>query len=117
MFEYINLGFVIFSVIFIFLSMGIFVLTADEKDDESKSSHKSAAFAIVVASVAPFLYSIYTKSVIDKNIKLFKANQELICSNFLDTHLVSIDGGWSVNNDSFLKDSLLIIADRCSKGE
>ena len=114
MFEYINMGVVILSGIFIFLSIGPYILTVDKTDVESKKSHRSNGFTILVALMAPFLFSAYTKSHVVENIKLFQENRTLKCSSYFDKHMVSLESGWSVYDDGFLKDSLLIRADRCS---
>jgi len=114
MFEYINMAVVILSGIFIFLSIGPYILTVDKTDVESNKSHRSNGFTILVVLMAPLLLSAYTKSNVDENIKLFQENKTLKCSSYFDKQLVSLESGWSIYNDGFLKDSLLIRANKYS---
>ena len=118
MFEYINMGVVILSaIIFILFALSHALELSEQKksdDASNKKSNRLTTLTIVAALMAPFIDSAITKHSITKNIQLFKTNKELKCSNTLNNYLVSTQSGWSLREDSFLKDSLLIRGDRCS---
>ena len=116
MFEYINMGVVILSVIIFLLYISSDALESiqSEGDEKEHKSKKFTIFMILGSLMAPFLVSGYTTSLVNGNIESFKSDKELKCSTTFDKYLVSAKGGWSLKDDSFLKDSLLIRADKCS---
>lgn len=58
---------------------------------------------------------ISIKKTIQTNIVLFEKGEELKCSTFGTTYLVSKQTGWKLHKDSFLKDSILLDARYCKK--
>lgn len=117
MFEYINPGAVILSGIILFLYIGIYILSLEKKQTKQKGrkSNKFPLFIIVMVLAAPLLLSSYTKSNILENLKVFNYAKSLKCSNFSNSYIVSKESGWEISEDSFLKDSLLIRADKCDQ--
>ncbi|MBU1994364.1 hypothetical protein KKC15_06610 [bacterium] len=119
MFEYINMGVVLLSGIIFLLFTISYMIEVNEKDvdGEVKKGSKLTIFTIIVSLIAPFAFSAMTKSDIYENIQLFKDNKVLKCSTTFNNYLVSSKSGWNISDDSFLKDSLLIRADKCDLHE
>lgn len=53
------------------------------------------------------------KSSASQNIQYFKDERELVCNEVDPLYRVHISNGWKVSTQFFLKDSLLIRADKC----
>ncbi len=110
MFEYINRE-----------TVGIFIL-GFTNIGFLKAIRKSAinwdlrAYAIFLVFFA--IYSVYdAKSCVENNIKSLKDGARLKCSIDKNQYLVSMKEGWRVDKNYFVKDSLLIRADKCTQFE
>jgi hypothetical protein len=117
MFEYINPGFYITSGIILFATLLIMVLGSGKAQSEGKKQ-KIPYFpilAIIFAIGVPLYNSMSTKEAIIENTKSFNSGNILKCSTFTTQYLVSKENGWSVFEDGFTKDSVLIRADGCSR--
>lgn len=116
MFDYINPGFYILSGILVFLGSLGFILDYGRSLREKKV-HKTSRFVIFIFAVAitmPLFTSYNTKATIDENIEYFKNNAVLECGAGSSSYLVSKKSAWEIiKKDRFVKDDLLIRADRC----
>jgi len=105
MLEFIDLEMIKMNVFAIFASLvivGIF-----------KNIRKALTiyFSILLLFSMGSLY--YMKSVAQENIQSFKKANELKCTQADSEYRVSIDEKWIIDKNYFIKDSLMIRADKC----
>lgn len=117
MFEYINHGFILTSGILLFMAFSIFILEYGKTIEEGTTYkiNKFVVFVVVFAIAMPLYDAHSTNSIIDSNVKSFNKREALKCFGGFSAYLVSKESGWELRGDSFLKESLLIRADSCSK--
>ena len=72
---------------------------------------------IILVILAPFIAMYDAKSTASENISFFKSDAGLKCETTTQSsYLVSKASGWTVHQEVyFLKDSLLIRADKCER--
>jgi len=92
------------------------------KGEELATGKKSRDFVplslmILFAITLPIVESSGIKSSIEKNVNLFNKNQTLKCFSLSNQYLVSKNLSWSLFEDSFTKDSILLRADKCNSLE
>lgn len=117
MFEYINMGFIILCGISLFNLFFLLILTIGESEhNNTKVKNTSTAwilFFIAVSISIPLIDSYDTKVSIRKNIEAFNQFKELRCSSGFNKYLVSKSNDWEHENNYFIKNDLLIRADKC----
>ena len=64
---------------------------------------------IAINIFAPF----DAQSTAEENIKAFNTHVSIKCKSNEDSYLVSLKNGWSTKKNFFIKESLMIRADRC----
>ena len=108
MFEYINSGMLIVIIIVTFMLI-MFVLL-------EKGSRVGNIFILLLWLTGSFylIYDSYTTA--NSNIQSFKNNKVLQCTNgFNTTYRVSLKNNWELDKNYFIKDSLLIRAEKCEE--
>ena len=117
MFEYINPGFYIISGIILFLMLILFMFEISSAKSEKRKIKISmfAIFTTLFVIIAPLYVSMDTKSSIKENLRYFNNGITLECSTLATDYLVSKTNGWEQHRDGFVKDSLLIRADKCKE--
>ena len=116
MHEYMNPGFILLGGILIFAAVILMALILGKAYSKGKNTPKAIIFPILIIlfAVGSALHDGYSaKEEILNNIKTYKEGKELKCYTLGETYLISNQSGWSIRKDSFLKDTLLIRADRC----
>ena len=117
MFKYINGGEVVISIMMFIIISIVFVLYYGKSITDKKPLKYGWVFIVLFGYIflSPIHSSWYTHKLISSNIKEFNANATLECAAGLQSYLVSKEKHWSVvNAESFLKDDLIIRADRCN---
>jgi len=110
MFEYINGGVLFFIV--------ILIVTYFFESKEKKSWTKT----FIVVGLLLLLYEASTQSsAAEDNARLFKKGKALKCRSGgglydkADRYRVSLQDGWVLQGDSFIKESLMIRANKCER--
>ncbi len=108
------------SLILVFLVPSL--STQKKKSKQLQSSKKSSAkyywFAYVLFITALIFFQADSSMMQAKeNIKLFRGVKVLRCTNDSSKYRVSKQDGWEVDGFYFIKDSLMIRADRCEEME
>ena len=114
MLEYLDLE--LFKAL-LFLFVVIVTGYAFELKEVNQKDYKGKVFFMaLVFMFIWFLNALYTKNSIEKNIADFVNGQVFICKGGDENNYkVGKVKGWRVENTYFIKDSLLIRADRCEE--
>lgn len=119
MFDYLNNGFNIITIIFI-------VLLALSLEKWSDIKNEQTLIGMIIILILINLYSAYSSQIdAKKNIILFKNGVEFTCKPDLsrstlklkgdsDDFRVSLKNGWGADEDYFVKNPFLIRADKCT---
>ena len=105
MFEYIDVE----LVKAITLLMFSFLLYYASDDKKNRSLSIPLFFAVMVFFIATY----FTKETAQTNKRLFLDEKALICKDRLSDYLVSKENGYRLDDNFFIKDTLMIRADRC----
>ncbi len=107
--EYINIGYILIFLLLIVPAMMIKVLSR-----KSGEGNGPVAIAIIFLCYAFVYEPVSTYRQVKHNIKYFSDGNSLKChSGWNSLYSVSKQNNWKVNKNYFLKDSLLIRADKC----
>jgi len=68
---------------------------------------------LIFAFTLPFIDSLNSISTSEENVEYFKSAKELECTNDKSKFLVSKANDWILKDDDFIKESLMIRADKC----
>jgi len=109
----------IFSLVLAFIGPA-FSTPKKKKSKQLQSSKKSSAkyywFAYVLFIAAVVFFQADSSMMQAKeNIKAFRGVKVLRCTNDSSTYRVSKQDGWEVDGFYFIKDSLMIRADKCEE--
>ena len=108
-FEYMEIEVVKVCIMLVIVGL-IFIGSLSLKTHTLKCSIK---LLLVFAFVLPFAGSLYSIAISDKNVKFFKDAKELECTSDKFKFLVSQSNNWILKDDNFVKESLMIRADKC----
>ena len=109
MFEYFN-GDVLKALMVFWIAAALLIGTL------RKDNRKPFAIGTLVISAIALLLSMYIPfHIANDNLKKMQAGVTLKCSNDTSEYLVSKEDGWKLHENSFLKNSLLIRADKCEE--
>lgn len=108
-FEYMEIEVVKVSIMLVIVGL-LLIGSLSKRRNTNKSSIK---LLLVFAFVLPFAASLYSIAISDKNVEYFKSTKELECTNDTSKFLVSKSKEWILKDDNFVKDSLMIRADKC----
>ena len=111
LFEYID-----FHVITAVLMADLILILLVSSNNKKKRFAISNTMKTVMAAIAmlPIMQCYYLSRDAEFNLSAFKNNKTFICKNSdSNTYQVSQANGWKTEKNYFLKDSLMIRADRC----
>ena len=106
MFEYLDLEIIAASVL---LALSIGTLRATRKSN----INWDLRFALLFAISLPLFYMYDANITVLNNIQSVKNGSKLRCEAGDNNYIVSIKDGWEIDKNYFLKESLLIRADKC----
>ena len=96
-------------VLFILLTL----LTGLFRSTRKSSINWDLRFLLLFAISLPFLLVYYQNSIGLENIQSIKNGNKLKCIAGLNSYRVSTQDGWSIDKNYFVKESVLIRADKC----
>ena len=107
MFDYMNTGMIVVMAI-ITITLFIFIIISDKDSSEIN-------IVIFIVWIGFESYSVFsTNRTANNNIQHFKANKAIQCnSGFHNTYKVSLKNNWKLDGNYFIKDSLMIRAEKC----
>jgi len=108
-FEYMEIEVVKVCIMLVIVGL-LLIGSLSKRVSTNKSSIK---LLLVFAFALPFAASLYSISISDKNVKFFKDAKELECTSDTSKFLVSKSKDWILKDDNFVKESLMIRADKC----
>jgi len=115
--EYINSGYILLSVIMIFMLFLVLILVLGKSQAEGKKPKGLLwiYLGIIVSIIIPLSDGYTTKKTIDNNIEMFNSNNELRCSIGFNKYRVAKRRGWELKKESFSKNDLLVDAQYCEE--
>ena len=117
MFEYLDTKMMVLPFIVIIICIVIMILKFKKIREDYKSF--IGLYFFILSSLLIIYVTINEayniKYNIKNNIDYFKKDITLNCTSGFDNYLVLQKNNWKIDEDSFVKDSLIIRADKCQK--
>ena len=105
------IGAVMFIVLIFFIVSSIYITP---KGEPSKTPPAYIKYIYLVILSLPIFVALYNKNIALENMKLINMGKSLKCRDNQSLYLVAQNNGWRVDGIYFIKDSLLIRADKCN---